>query len=80
MTNGKSNQILLNEFFDTESSKRFVPMITWESVLQYIQTIHHHTADFKHNIIVLETRQFPNQSIHIVFLKWSMYYQETKRI
>ncbi len=54
MTNGKSNQILLNEFFDTESSKRFVPMITWESVLQYIQTIHHHTADFKHNIIVLE--------------------------
>lgn len=53
MTNKKDNQLLLNEFSDTETAKRFVPVITWESVLQYMQGLHQPTEEFKHNIIVL---------------------------
>ncbi|MDE5932450.1 MAG: AraC family ligand binding domain-containing protein, partial [Lachnospiraceae bacterium] len=68
MTNKKDNQILLNDLLDTEAAKRFVPVITWESILQYIQDVHQSTDEFKHNIIVLKNQAiFQSEHTHNFF-------------
>jgi len=59
MTNNKDNQVLSTKFSDAGTEERFVPMITWESMLQYMQDVYRHTEEYRHNIVVLKNPAIP---------------------